>query len=308
MTMILRQDLLKFLETILGKYKEYGSGEECYFHCKFCKNPTPKFAINIVSGKWHCWHCNMKGGRLYSLLKKLGCSHTQMDTLRGILQDLPAYVAPTNEVTIVPSLPDEFVPLVHKKNSIFERHVELYLQSRNISSLDIERYNIGYCETGEYRNRIIIPSYDDRGMLNYFIARDIFDSPYRYKNPPFSKNVVFFENQINWNYPVVLVEGAFDAIAVRRNAVPIQGKIINQKTLVRIMESGCEQIYLALDSDALREIVKQANWLMRQGFEVFLVDMAGEKDPSQLGFESMSRLIKEAKSLSFTDIIKLKMK
>ncbi len=37
---------------------------------------------------------------------------------------------------------------------------------------DIIKYNIGFCNEGPYGGRVIIPSYDDNGKLNYFIARD----------------------------------------------------------------------------------------------------------------------------------------
>ena len=39
-----------------------------------------------------------------------------------------------------------------------------------------------------------------------------------------------FENQINWNEPITLVEGVFDAMAVKRNAIPLLGKFV-PKTL-----------------------------------------------------------------------------
>jgi hypothetical protein len=47
----------------------------------------------------------------------------------------------------------------------------LILKSRGITKNDIEKYNIGYCETGRYAKMIIIPSYDENGQLNYFTGR-----------------------------------------------------------------------------------------------------------------------------------------
>ena len=41
-----------------------------------------------------------------------------------------------------------------------------------------------------YDNRIIIPSYDSDGKLNYFVGRDIDNSKLKYKNPPVSKDVI----------------------------------------------------------------------------------------------------------------------
>ena len=89
------------------------------------------------------------------------------------------------------------------------RKVEQYVKDRGITQEDIIRYNLGYCDSGIYSNRIIIPSYDRDNRLNYFI-RSVFDEEkFKYKNP-ISKNVTIFENQINWKEPITLTEGVFD--------------------------------------------------------------------------------------------------
>jgi DNA primase len=78
------------------------------------------------------------------------------------------------------------------------------------------KYNIGYCEEGRYNNRIIVPSYDANGELNYFIARDINpNSKKKYDAPKCNKNeLIGLEYFINWDVPVILCEGIFDAIAI----------------------------------------------------------------------------------------------
>ena len=48
-----------------------------------------------------------------------------------------------------------------------------YLKQRCITQREIIRYQIGYCDDGLYQNRVIIPSYDKEGNINYFIARII---------------------------------------------------------------------------------------------------------------------------------------
>ena len=47
--------------------------------------------------------------------------------------------------------------------------------------------------------------------------------------PKVSKDIIGFNLFINWNEPIVIVEGAFDAIAVKRNAIPLFGKVILDK-------------------------------------------------------------------------------
>ena len=61
------------------------------------------------------------------------------------------------------------------------------------------------------------------------------------KNPQVSKDIVGFELHINWNYPVCLVEGAFDAIAIKRNAIPLFGKTIPDQLKHRIIENKTDK-------------------------------------------------------------------
>jgi hypothetical protein len=82
---------------------------------------------------------------------------------------------------------------------------------------------------------IIIPSYDANGKLNYFTARSFEKDPYtKYRNPETSRDIIPFELFINWDLPIILCEGPFDAMAIKRNAIPLFGKniqsILNEKT------------------------------------------------------------------------------
>ena len=169
------------------------------------------------------------------------------------------------------------------------------------------RYSMGYCESGVYSNRIIIPSYDEDGKLNYFIARDIFpNSNMKYKNPPMSKDTVVFELFINWNEPIVLVEGSFDAIAVKRNVIPLLGKFPSKSLVKKLITKKVKKVYVALDSDAKKDSAKLVKFLMDNGIESYLLSM-NEKDPSELGFENFWKRISKTEQSTFTDIIKGKL-
>ena len=70
---------------------------------------------------------------------------------------------------------------------IIQKHSWVYLQNRGMSKGDVMRYGIGYCSEGLYSNRVIIPSYDAKGELNYFVGRSIYKDGMKYKNPPISQ-------------------------------------------------------------------------------------------------------------------------
>jgi DNA primase len=172
---------------------------------------------------------------------------------------------------------------------------------------EILRYNIGYCVEGVYAKRIIIPSYDDMGILNYFVGRDYSSrSSIAYINPKVSKNVVAFDNQINWKYPLFIVEGMFDAMAVKRNAIPQLGKTLSRKLQQKIIQQSATDIYLALDNDAIRFALKAAERLMKENINVYMVPMDG-KDPSAIGFDDMQTRIKSAEKITFASLVHLKL-
>ena len=159
---------------------------------------------------------------------------------------------------------------------------------------------MGYTMDGPYANRIIIPSYDSNNKLNYFLARSFYESGLKYKNPPVSKNVIVFENQINWKMPLVLCEGVFDAIAIRRNAVPLLGKFVPKKLLKMMIKNQVKEVYVALDDDAITEAREIEQSLSQYGIDVKLVNL-DKKDPSELGFTDTWECISNASRSTFKD-------
>jgi 5S rRNA maturation endonuclease (ribonuclease M5) len=140
------------------------------------------------------------------------------------------------------------------------------------------------------------------GKLNYFIARAYHDTNMKYKNPPVSKNVVVFEEQINWNEPIVLVEGVFDAISVRRNAIPMLGKFLPKKLEVKLLENKVKNVYILLDDDAKTEALNLERKLTSYGINVSQVSVSGG-DAADLGFQKTWEFIDNSKATTFKDFI-----
>ena len=128
----------------------------------------------------------------------------------------------------------------------------------------------------------------------------------KYKNPPVSKDVIGLDLFINWNEPIVLCEGVFDAIAIRRNAIPLFGKTIPKSLMKKIYEKQVKQIYILLDSDAIMDSIKMTDSLMKNGIDVYYVNLS-EEDPSDMGFKKVINLIKKTKQTSFSDLMRMKL-
>ena len=275
------------------------------FHCPFCNHHKKKLQVNCETQKWHCWVCNMGGHKIGILLRKLNAPKQIISEVLKILGDYKGVSKEKDEKTEYNvSLPQCYKPLWEKSEDPLFRNAIHYLKQRGIEGIDILRYSMGYCTSNGYSNRIIIPSYDADGKLNYFIARDMFpNSKFKYKNPPMSKDTVCFEMFINWNEPIVLVEGVFDAIAIRNNAIPLLGKFPSKTLVMRLVEKQVKQVYVALDEDAKQDAIKLSKFLMDYGIETYLLNMR-DKDPSELGFTKFWEIVKNTKQSTFSDIIK----
>ena len=118
-----------------------------------------------------------------------------------------------------------------------------------------------------------------------------------------SKDTVCFEMFINWNEPIVLVEGVFDAIAIRRNVIPLLGKFPSKTLVMRLVEKKVKKIFVALDEDARQDAIKLSKFLMDYGISTYLLNMK-DKDPSELGFTKFWELLNSTKQSTFSDIIK----
>ena len=129
------------------------------------------------------------------------------------------------------------------------------------------------------------------------------NSKFKYKNPPMSKDTVCFEMFINWNEPIVLCEGVFDAISIRRNVIPLLGKFPSKTLVKRLVEKKVKKIYVALDEDAKKDAIKLSKFLMDYGIQTYMLNLK-EKDPSELGFSNFWKIIKNSKQSKFSDIIR----
>jgi DNA primase len=154
---------------------------------------------------------------------------------------------------------------------------------------------------------IIIPTYNKDGMLNYFTARSFEKDPYiKYRNPSVSRDIIPNEHLINWDVPIVLCEGLFDAIAIKRNAIPLLGKNIQNSLMKKIISSKVDKIYIALDRDAIKQALRFCEMLLAENKEVYLVDLQ-DKDPSEMGFKNFTKLIQQTVPLTYYNLMEQKL-
>jgi DNA primase len=305
--------LLVLLESVLGAGHKTSRGNHA-FKCPFCQHHKNKLEINVVTNEksenpWHCWVCEAKGKTIRSLFKSIKVPANKVAELNMIV--VPGKKESKQHLDVI-SLPKEFISLINidkldKVTSLEARRALRFLKKRGITQEDIVKYNIGFCYDGPYKNRVIIPSYDETGSINYFIARAFIDEMTKYKNPPTdAKSAIGLELFINWDAPIILLEGMFDALTVKRNVIPLFGKIIHEKLLAKLVRSTVNRIYIALDPDAIKNALKHAEMLMSYGKEVYLVELDG-KDANEIGFERFLNTIEQSQPLTFQSLLTKKL-
>jgi len=210
--------------------------------------------------------CDARGKNIYRLVRKFG-NYKQRQKyleLQGRL-DLSEFEDIFNEINDVEEkqvidLPAEFVSLCNKHLPLRSQTPLDYLRGRGITKAEILKWKMGYCSKGKYAGRIIIPSFNDNGDCNYFIARSYVGHGRRYLNPPCGRDIVFNELNIDWDDPVIIVEGVFDAIVAGDNAIPILGSTLREDSkLFQAIAIHDTPVYIALDPDA----EKKAHWIIR---------------------------------------------
>jgi len=278
---------IKILKDVLGYYHK--SGDEYLFMCKKCGHDKRKLSVNIDKNVFKCWICDYRGNNLFRLVKKYGSflqkqeweKYTNTTDLSFSLDNLFSTEEQEEEKVLL-SLPEEFISLTSKKLPFSSIEPLKYLSQRKVTKEDILKWKIGYCNKGEYKNRIIIPSFDEDGKVNYFIARAYGKEWPNYKNPNVSKDIVFNHLYTDFKNDLVLVEGVFDAINAE-NAVPILGSSLREDSkLFQEIVKWDTTVYVALDPDAEKKAMKMIKNLLLYGIEVYKINVSGYKDVGEM--------------------------
>jgi DNA primase len=252
--------IVEILEGILGESKNhYENKGQISFDCPVCSNQLKgldkgdgkgNLEVNYGYHVYKCWACSETHdthGTLYKLIKTYG---TKGDLKKYRLVN-PNIEIKKKEVKEIKGLPKEFIPLSEENGSYEYKKAVEYLTKRNIGMDIIKKYNIGYCEQGDYLHRVVFPSYDIHNDINYFLGRSYEKySKLKYKNPEIPKTeIIFNEGKVNWDSNIYIVEGVFDHIVVP-NSIPMLGKVMSDDLFSKLVKNAECKVIILLDSDA----------------------------------------------------------
>lgn len=246
-----------FLDTIPHKRR----GDEFQFidGCPFCGQEKPgdtRIYYNAAKDIGICFHCD-KRFRLpqyisalngvsireaFEILREEGC-----DFRRSAVKAVKSNVR----------IPDNLVEIRTSSEA------SGYCARRGISDFIIHDFNLKYIPEdftqSYFGRRIFIPVFDSKGELGFWQGRDITGKAqmkYLFPKGADKSQYVFNLHKIPYNADyVILCEGVMDVfgwVKANKAAVALFGKHMSKRQYELILSRGAKNIYVALDSDALK--------------------------------------------------------
>ena len=275
MSIITLKQKRELLSSAFGEGIVSSNGKDVAVYCPVClKSPKvkkkKKLSICIETGVYHCWVCETKGKNIARFVQVNYPNNKQIDRFKEYFGGFKEEVL-QQEISL--KLPDDF-KLLATSRSKQSNFIKDYLFKRGFNEDDLFRFKAGFSFEPGFENRVIFPSFDENLNLNFYLTRVCEKTKYQqYKNCKASKrDIIFNEHSIEWDRPVIIVEGIFDSLKAGSNSVPILGSWIDEKYKLfrKIIESNAS-VVLALDPDVQEKQMKIAKRLINYGINVSYV-------------------------------------
>lgn len=320
--------MYSILASFLGEAKNGfdGNTTQLQFGCPHCiekygEKEKSKYNLEVNFFAYNCWKCNAEDDNMHGPILKLikiygndelyreykNCIESLKESKLyslNFLKDTKIDIFKTDDLI----LPKTYKPF--KKDKFYPSLAFEYLQKRGITWDIINNFNIGYTtyckEEKMASNRIIIPSYDKFGELNYWTGRDYRNiSKQKYFNPKVErKELIFNEEKVQWDADITLVEGPFDHLVVP-NSIPLLGKTINKdfRLYWELFKKAKANINIFLDGDAFETVLNVYKTLNHDNLygRIRYIPVNAENDPSSLfqngGYKEIAKHLMNAQKI-----------
>lgn len=280
--------------------------------CPHC-GKKKKFGINVHINMANCFVCGDRTSPL-GVVKKLEGFNTFNEVYQLINKyeafsiDLAEAIKPDKakeRVKIVKALPKEY-KMVGLYDSKMEQLVRKQLKARGFGLTKAMMLGFGYCGTGEYAQRLIIPFYRN-GKIIYFNSRSLIQLGAKYKNPSEEEfgigkgHIIYNHDALNFFNKVWIFEGVLNAATIGPNATAMGGKQLSKWQINEVINSKCKRVVIALDDDAYEQAIKLA--LSLAPFKkVKILRFPKGKDANDLGNKATKSLEKQTPYLTYKQI------
>lgn len=323
---------IEFIRKVFGDPYLTNAGLNANVVCPVCieKNgDTNKKKLAIRTDNWlsHCWVCGYKSRDIYQLVKRYKAIHlpeyqsgfggspslTAINKGCVIVYDESIFDKPVGNEKIL-SLPVGFQLLAEhfydEDCEWFIRNARNYLVNRGLTYRDFWYFKFGVTdEDVAHKSRVIFPSFDAEGNLNYHTSRSL-DSKRikpKYLNPGINRTqLIFNELNIDWTKELTLVEGPFDLVKCNYNATCVLGSELGKDHLLfQKIVSNSTPVLLAFDDDAMHKTLRVARRLTSYGITVRLYQLPEERhDVGEMNRDEFISLIPNAKLFTMEESIR----
>jgi hypothetical protein len=266
------------LDDFTGAFKVAGC-ELNYQCCPVCGSAGWNTYVNTQTGKWYCHSSKHGGGGVVEAW--VGGEHRGQEILRVLHRD-PA-VHEWSEVELPP---------FHELSKAAKR----YLLKRGVPLAQAKR--LGLVEW-EGRDRILIP-YFRNGELIYWNSRAYSTHTFgpKYLAAP-GKHPLYVVGE---GEQVVIVEGAFDAMAVAntgRRGVALGGKNLPQHLLADLRKHVENRgVLIALDGDALGSALELRQAVLEAGGLPVVVPLPYGEDPASMTATKLEEVLSAGRDVA----------
>ena len=173
-------------------------GDEALALCPFHNDTNPSLHINIPRLLFHCFSCG-KGGRLTSDTKSPTPTYEHFASIFVGEEEKKAF--------------EEGLPIEYKHFDTDSIYLD-YLFSRGLSIQTIKHFRLGYCTSGTYADRIIVPlekGFVARTIHNEILAKVATGRREKYLFPLGLNISEMLFNKGKYD-PIILCEGVFDVM------------------------------------------------------------------------------------------------
>lgn len=301
-----RSRKVKLLQEAFGQGDLEHSEKNIHLRCPSCndsRQDKKKLCVLLESGWYNCWVCNFSGKNISSLFYKFAPKYvSQCIEIFGV--ENKKTVLNLDEQEIVVELPDDIGLVVDKLHDPDTRDIVRYLKSRGMSAVDMYRWRVCSSNRFDLRRKAIFPSFDANGKLNYYVARAIDETKFKYNNAKIPKiKVIFNEIDLDWKEPVFLVEGVFDAIKCPDNtAVALGSTLPKNSELFKKLHVNKSTVIVAFDADAEDKAHTVCKSLASAGCKVLKVSITGD-DLGSRTKEEAKKILSTAKLWTTMEIL-----
>lgn len=282
--------------------------------CPFHDERAPSFGIEMNSGLFHCFACDVSGNLYQFVVKKLDISYKEaiqyIKKLAGFqstqnIEDLMFLNQMKSKLETEANVKKEEKPIIKIDEKVLKNmntgsDPYFYLQKRGFSQETIEDFECTFtnkwrrmnADTNKYffEERVIIPLHDTKGNIIGFAGRTPLDAQPKYLYTyGFAKSECLFNLHRAKKYTnegLIIVEGPLDAMQLWnigfKNVVSIYGASPSEEQ-ISLISRYTDKVYLSFDNDKAghNAFVKAIDGL-KDKVDINVLNINPYKDPGEI--------------------------